>query len=293
MNHKWLRALAVFLLFAFKANVFGADETCVICDRAILVSGEFTHGRGHESLAIEGAARRGEEAFREEIHGKIFTVTAANLPAGKYTIQIGLAEIVYTNAGERTFDITCGDTIIASNLDIFATAGGAGKVIYLNKTIDFPGDALRGPLMVVFTGRQGDAKLNTFEIRDAGNGNNSIASVRAADLMDAEDSSALQIPVVNGPEIWSDASQPTDARVKALVSRHSLAEKIQEMRNGAAAIPRLGIPAYDYWSECLHGVARAGVATDFPQAIGMAATWDCRWFTMKRTSSPPRRARNA
>ena len=46
------------------------------------------------------------------------------------------------------------------------------------------------------------------------------------------------------------------------------------MRNSAAAIPRLGIPAYDYWSECLHGVARAGTATVFPQAIGMAATWD-------------------
>ena len=46
------------------------------------------------------------------------------------------------------------------------------------------------------------------------------------------------------------------------------------MRNTAPAIPRLGIPAYDYWNECLHGVARAGVATVFPQAIGMAATWD-------------------
>jgi beta-glucosidase len=64
--------------------------------------------------------------------------------------------------------------------------------------------------------------------------------------------------------------------VNDLVRRLSLAEKIQEMRNGAAAIPRLGIPAYDYWSECLHGVARAGTATVFPQAIGMAATWNIR-----------------
>jgi beta-glucosidase len=46
------------------------------------------------------------------------------------------------------------------------------------------------------------------------------------------------------------------------------------MRNTAPAIPRLGIPAYDYWNECLHGVARAGTATVFPQAISMAATWD-------------------
>ena len=59
-----------------------------------------------------------------------------------------------------------------------------------------------------------------------------------------------------------------------LVRRLSLAEKVQQMRNAAPAIPRLGIPAYDYWNECLHGVARAGTATVFPQAIGMAATWD-------------------
>ena len=64
------------------------------------------------------------------------------------------------------------------------------------------------------------------------------------------------------------------ARVKDLVRRLSLAEKIQQMRNETPAIPRLGIPAYGFWNECLHGVARAGTATVFPQAIGMAATWD-------------------
>jgi beta-glucosidase len=90
----------------------------------------------------------------------------------------------------------------------------------------------------------------------------------------ASDADALQPPVVTGPEIWKDSSQPTDSRVKDLVSRLSLAEKIQQMRNGATAVPRLGILAYDFWSECLHGVARAGTATVFPQAIGMAATWD-------------------
>ncbi|MBV9269288.1 MAG: glycoside hydrolase family 3 protein, partial [Acidobacteriaceae bacterium] len=46
------------------------------------------------------------------------------------------------------------------------------------------------------------------------------------------------------------------------------------MQNTAPAIPRLGIPAYDWWNEALHGVARAGLATVFPQAIGLAATWD-------------------
>jgi beta-glucosidase len=54
----------------------------------------------------------------------------------------------------------------------------------------------------------------------------------------------------------------------------TLEEKISQMMNGAAAVERLGVPAHDWWNEALHGVARAGVATVFPQAIGLAATWD-------------------
>ncbi len=63
-------------------------------------------------------------------------------------------------------------------------------------------------------------------------------------------------------------------RAADLVSRMTLEEKVSETVNAAAAIPRLDVPAYDYWSEGLHGVARSGYATLFPQAIGMAATWD-------------------
>jgi len=67
---------------------------------------------------------------------------------------------------------------------------------------------------------------------------------------------------------------PIADRVQDLLSRMTLPEKISQMRNGCSAIPRLGIPAYDFWNEGLHGVARNGRATVFPQAIGMAATWD-------------------
>jgi beta-glucosidase len=63
-------------------------------------------------------------------------------------------------------------------------------------------------------------------------------------------------------------------RVAKLVSQMTLEEKVSQMQNHAAAIPRLGIPAYDYWNEGLHGSARSGYSTMFPQAIGMAATWD-------------------
>ena len=67
---------------------------------------------------------------------------------------------------------------------------------------------------------------------------------------------------------------PVKKRVDDLVSRMTLEEKISQMVNDAAAIDRLNIPEYNWWNECLHGVARAGVATVFPQAIGLAATWD-------------------
>ena len=65
-----------------------------------------------------------------------------------------------------------------------------------------------------------------------------------------------------------------DERAEDLVSRMTLEEKILQMQNNAPAIPRLGISAYEWWNEALHGVARAGVATVFPQAIGMAATFN-------------------
>ncbi|HTU48212.1 MAG TPA: glycoside hydrolase family 3 C-terminal domain-containing protein [Bryobacteraceae bacterium] len=65
-----------------------------------------------------------------------------------------------------------------------------------------------------------------------------------------------------------------EERAADLVSRMTLEEKVSQMQNAAVAIPRLGIPAYDWWNEALHGVARAGIATVFPQAIGLAATWD-------------------
>jgi beta-glucosidase len=63
-------------------------------------------------------------------------------------------------------------------------------------------------------------------------------------------------------------------RVQDLLSRLTLEEKISQMTSAAAAVPRLGIPAYNFWNEALHGVARNGRATVFPQAIGMAASWD-------------------
>ncbi len=67
---------------------------------------------------------------------------------------------------------------------------------------------------------------------------------------------------------------PLVQRIDDLIGRMSLEEKVSQMRDHAATIPRLGVPKYDWWNEGLHGVAFAGYATNFPQVIGMAATWD-------------------
>ncbi|MGE5127289.1 MAG: glycoside hydrolase family 3 C-terminal domain-containing protein, partial [Betaproteobacteria bacterium] len=67
---------------------------------------------------------------------------------------------------------------------------------------------------------------------------------------------------------------PFEARAADIVSRLTVEEKVSQLLHDAPAIERLSIPAYNWWNECLHGVARAGVATVFPQAIGMAASFD-------------------
>jgi beta-glucosidase len=78
----------------------------------------------------------------------------------------------------------------------------------------------------------------------------------------------------NPDPVYKDPTRPIEERVDDLISRMTLEEKISQMVNDAHAIERLGVPEYNWWNECLHGVGRAGIATVFPQAIGLAATWD-------------------
>src|SRR5581483_12020529 len=73
---------------------------------------------------------------------------------------------------------------------------------------------------------------------------------------------------------YKNPNLPIEQRVDDLVSRMTVEEKVSQLAHIADGIPRLGVPAYDWWNEGLHGVARAGTATVFPQAIGMAATFD-------------------
>ncbi|MGE5099614.1 MAG: glycoside hydrolase family 3 C-terminal domain-containing protein [Deltaproteobacteria bacterium] len=73
---------------------------------------------------------------------------------------------------------------------------------------------------------------------------------------------------------YRNEALPFEVRAKDLVGRMTLEEKVLQMKDVAPAIPRLGVPEYNWWNEALHGVARSGLATVFPQAIGLAATWD-------------------
>ncbi|HEY4321382.1 MAG TPA: glycoside hydrolase family 3 C-terminal domain-containing protein [Gemmatimonadales bacterium] len=83
-------------------------------------------------------------------------------------------------------------------------------------------------------------------------------------------------PAPTGPASlpFRNSRLAVDVRARDLVHRLTLNEKVSQLVNSAAAIPRLEIPAYNWWNEALHGVARNGLATVFPQAIGLAATWD-------------------
>jgi len=75
-------------------------------------------------------------------------------------------------------------------------------------------------------------------------------------------------------QVYLDPKAPLKDRIKDLISRMTPEEKASQLRHDSPAIPRLGIPEYNWWNEGLHGVARAGKATVFPQAIGLAATFD-------------------
>ena len=74
--------------------------------------------------------------------------------------------------------------------------------------------------------------------------------------------------------IYLDPGQPIEKRVDDLLSRLTLEEKASQLLFNSAPVKRLGIKAYNWWNECLHGIARSGKATVFPQAIGLAAAFD-------------------
>ena len=84
----------------------------------------------------------------------------------------------------------------------------------------------------------------------------------------------LPLAAQSDKALYLDPSRPIDARVDDLIGRMTLEQKAQQLVNQSRAIPELEVPGYDWWSEALHGVARAGTATVFPEPVGLAATFD-------------------
>jgi beta-glucosidase len=122
---------------------------------------------------------------------------------------------------------------------------------------------------------------SAFRIRRNGERNASAIALRtfaATTLLACALASPAQTTGAPKPDsttpAWHDPTLSFERRAADLVSRMTLEEKAAQMQHDAPAIPRLGLPAYDWWNEALHGVARAGGATVFPQAIGLAATFD-------------------
>lgn len=265
--------LALLLLSA--SAVFAADEACTTCGGKVAVSGDFAHRVDPPYPPIQGAAGN-VDAYREDINGPQFTVTISNLPAGTYAIEIGAVETTARAAGERVFSVRAGDQVLADAFDLFAAAGGARKVAMIRGTFEKPDDALRGPLRLTFAASQGHAKFNTVTIKDSSGAE--VVAFAANELADAFSRAAMVPPEVKEPAIWRDSAKPLRARADDLIRRMSLAEKVSQLKNAAPAIPRLGLPAYDYWNEALHGIANNGFATVFPEPVGAAASWNPALF---------------
>ncbi|MGA2853689.1 MAG: glycoside hydrolase family 3 C-terminal domain-containing protein [Verrucomicrobiota bacterium] len=259
-------------LWLFVPALRAGEEICASCGQQVGVSGDFAHRKDNASVTIEGATADNAAAFREEINGNNFTVTIAHLPAGRYTITIGEVETLASASGERLFDVTSGDTVLARNFDIFAKAGGARKVTTITGAVQHEDDTIKGPVTLAFAASQGNAKFNTLEVKNSSGA--SVVTFSASELADAFTGDAARIPIITDPPIWDSRTPTLQARINDLIRRMSLAEKVAQLQNGAPGIKRIGLPAYNYWNEALHGVANSGRATVFPEPVGMSSTWN-------------------
>ena len=210
--------------------------------------------------------------FREEVYGKDFSVVVPGLPAGKYRIEIQAAEAFVTGPDLRVMTITSGTQRLAENFDIFAQSGGFGKATTISGVVSHLADPVGGALTIRFQGAKENAKFNL--IRVLNEQGTLVASAYASQLHLAQTQLGSKVPVVKAPNIVFDATKPRAKRIADLISRMSLNEKVAQLQDQAPSIERLKLPSYGYWNEALHGVARNGYATVFPQAIGLAATWD-------------------
>ena len=244
---------------------------CPCGDPAILVSGEIDFRPLPPGVTIEGTDH--PELFSETVCGRFFEASVPGLPAGRYTVEIDATETVFLRERERFMDVSLGpQVVLVRDLDVFKRSGGFGQAYLIQGEVNYVPAQRDVALTLQFTGRKNEAMFNAIRVKDAAG--RIVAAITAAELRAMEPDDAGRIPEVSAPAVYPDPTRPPAERIDDLIRRMSLREKAAQLLNAAPAIDRLGLPAYDYWNECLHGVARAGVATSFPQAIGLAAMWD-------------------
>ena len=225
------------------------------------------------SISVSGAAPYTYEATKNvEMFGRNIAISISGLPPGTYTLEIDAAEFYQNAPGRRVMSIHCGDHVLAQHLDVFKMAGGQAKTHTIRAEVTHRGDFANGPLLINMSAETDQAKFDAVRVKDSSG--NIVTEATAAAIAKEQAAFGSEIPSVTGPEIWKDPTRKPEDRAADLASRLSLQEKVAQIQMAAPAVPRLGIPAYDWWNEALHGVARAGVATVFPQAIGAAATWN-------------------
>jgi len=263
-------ALTTAGAFSPLSKAAAEESYCPSCSLQATITGRVTHYKDLASVAIQGV--EDAKKYREDVNGPRFTLAIPHLPAGEYTVRIGVVETVAKGAGERVFDVASGDKTLVKEFDIFASAGGAFRVAWITGKVAHEDDSLRGPLTLTFSASKGNAKFNTIEVKDSTGA--TVFSVAASEIADAFSNDEARMPQVTEPMIWKDPSLPLKTRADDLIRRMSLAEKVSQLKNDAPAIPRLGLTAYNYWNEALHGVANNGIATVFPEPIGGAATWN-------------------
>ncbi len=265
--------------------VFRFATSCIatfvlsLCSAATIVEGVLSGG----SLAEFGS--------NVEAYGSNMSVAFPGLPQGQYTVEVEAAELYFNSPGMRVMDISCDGISIAKDLDLSKSAGGKNKPVNVSAKVNHRADSLGGALTVVFAGKVENAKFDLIRIKNASGA--IVGESVPAKLQNKQDAEISRIPKVAGPEIWKDPTKKPEARADDLIRRLSTKEKISQIMMAAPAILRLGIPAYDWWNESLHGVARAGHATVFPQAIAAAATWnDDLWNQAANAISDEARAKH-
>lgn len=203
-----------------------------------------------------------QSVYRHELYGTDLTyeIPASMPPMGKsYTVRLHFAELYDSGIGQRVMNVRLNGKIVLASFDIFAEAGAKNKAVV--KEIDGVTSNAQGYIEIEFTAMSGHADVN--------------AAVNGIEIL-APGFTPVDTPPPPHSFPFQSTALSSETRVNDLVSRLTLREKVAQMRFTAPAIPRLGIPPYNWWNEALHGVAGAGIATVFPQAIGLAATWDTR-----------------